>query len=240
MRVPSTEVQNNFGKYLKFVEVREEIIVTKNGKDVARIVPIESTLDQLREGASEYRTTGEWVTYEEYLELVEQSEQRYELIDGVVYNLASPSFAHQLAVSELIGAFYNWFKGKDCTPLTSPFDVTIKKSEDNICVVQPDLLVMCDKDKVDEKGRYQGIPTLVVEVLSPSTQRKDLLIKMDLYTQWGVQEYWIVDPKNQQVNVYTVNDESLANTTFVARADEYVRSFIFDGLKVKLADVFGT
>lgn len=239
MRVPSTEVQNNFGKYLKYVEVQEEIIVTKNGKDVARILPAESIPDHVREGASEYRTTGEWVTYEEYLELVEQSEQRYELIDGVVYNLASPSYGHQHAVSELHGAFYIWFKGKSCTPLTSPFDVTITKSEDNICVVQPDLLVMCDKEKVDQKGRYQGVPTLVVEVLSPSTQRKDLLIKMDLYMQWGVREYWIVDPKNQQVVVYTINDQGeMDNATFVARADEYVRSFIFEGLQAKMIDIF--
>lgn len=239
MRVPSTDVQNNFGKYLKYVEVQEEIIVTKNGRDVARLIPAESIPDHVREHATEYNTTGEWVTYEQYLELVEQSEQRYELIDGVIYNLASPSYNHQHAISELMGTFYNWFRGKSCTPLTSPFDVTITKREDNICVVQPDLLVICDKENIDEKGKYHGIPTLVVEVLSPSTQRKDLLVKMDLYTQWGVQEYWIVDPKNQQVVVYTVDGEDgMDNTTFVARADEYARSLIFEGLQVKMADMF--
>lgn len=98
MRVPSTEVQNNFGKYLKFVEASEEIIVMKNGKDVAKIVTlVEQTCDLFKESASKYQTTDR-VTYEEYLELVEKSEQRYELIDGILYNLASPSYRHQYAV----------------------------------------------------------------------------------------------------------------------------------------------
>lgn len=127
MRVPSTQVQNNFGRYLKYVAVHEEIIVTKKGKDVARLVPCVEP-DCVMEGAAEYQTHEGWVTYEEFLELTENSEQRFELIDGVVYNMASPSYGHQHAVNELHGTFYIWFKGKQCTPLTSPFDVTFFKS----------------------------------------------------------------------------------------------------------------
>ena len=125
MRVPSTEVQNNFGKYLKFVEVNEEIIVTKNGRDIARILPCDDPHKNLvAEEAAEYQTRGGRVTYEEFMELVESSDQRFELIDGVIYNLASPSYGHQYAVREIIGTFYIWFKNKKCIPLTSPFDVT--------------------------------------------------------------------------------------------------------------------
>src|SRR5688500_16081523 len=124
MNVSSTEVQNNFGKYLKFAEAGEEIIVTKNGRNIATLGPWRIADQLIREHAPEYRTSSGKVTYEEFLELVEQSEQRFELIDGVVYNLASPSYKHQHAVHELHGAFYNWFRGKSCTPLTSPFDVT--------------------------------------------------------------------------------------------------------------------
>ncbi|XID90766.1 type II toxin-antitoxin system prevent-host-death family antitoxin [Paenibacillaceae bacterium WGS1546] len=240
MRVPSTQVQNNFGKYLKFVEANEEIIVTRKGRDIARIVPCEEMgADGVMEGAAEYKTSGSRVTYEQFLELTENSEQRFELIDGVIYNLAAPSYKHQVAVHELHGAFYNWFKGKKCTPLTSPFDITFRKAEDNICVVQPDIVVICDPEKRDVKDRYQGIPTLAVEVLSPSTRTKDMVKKLDLYMQCGVKEYWVIDPMNETIMVYQFADNDVVNhRTYVNNADGEVRSFCFEGLQVGLRDVF--
>ncbi|WP_100011764.1 type II toxin-antitoxin system prevent-host-death family antitoxin [Lentibacillus sediminis] len=235
MRVSSTKLQNNFGKYLKFVEANEEIIVTKSGKDAAKILPCHDA-DVVKEGQAEYRSSS-WVTYEEFLELTEDSEQRFELIDGVIYNLASPSYKHQHAVGELHGTFYNWFKGKNCVPLTSPFDVTFIKEEDNINVVQPDILVMCDKDKLDEKGKYKGTPTLVVEVLSPSTRSKDMLKKLELYKECGVREYWIVDPLNEQIWVYVLGDNDITNSKSYKK-DDTVRSEVFEGLEVDLQEVF--
>ncbi|WP_100011763.1 type II toxin-antitoxin system prevent-host-death family antitoxin [Lentibacillus sediminis] len=235
MRVPSTNVQENFEKYLKFVEANEEIIVTKNGKDAAKIIPCHDA-DVLKEGQAEYRSSS-WVTYEEFLELTEESVQRFELIDGVIYNLASPSYKHQYAVGELFGAFHIWFKGKNCVPLTSPFDVTFVKEEDNINVVQPDILVMCDKDNLDEKGKYKGTPTLVVEVLSPSTRSKDMLKKLDLYKQCGVQEYWLVDPLNEQIRVYVLEDNDITNSKSYKK-DDIVLSEVFEGLEVDLQEVF--
>jgi Uma2 family endonuclease len=170
---------------------------------------------------------------------VENSDQRYELIDGVVYNLAAPSYKHQYAVQELIGTFYNWFKGKSCTALTSPFDVTLQKQEDNICVVQPDLLVICDKENIDPRGKYKGTPTLAVEVLSPSTRSKDLIKKLDLYRQCGVKEYWVVDPMNEQVSIYSLADNDITNhKTYLLRAHPFVESAHFAGLNVSLADLF--
>lgn len=204
MRVPSTDMQNHFGKYLKFAEAGEEIIVTKNGRDVAKLTTYTDANElALREGAARDTNDNDRVTYEEFLELTEGSEQRYELIDGIVYNLASPSYKHQHAVNELHGTFYNWFKGKPCTPLTSPFDITLEKEKTNICVVQPDLVVICDKDRIDERGKYMGTPDLVIEVLSPSTRSKDMIPKLDLYRQCGVKEYWIVDPMKALVTVYS-------------------------------------
>jgi prevent-host-death family protein len=239
MRVPSTDVQNNFGKYLKYAEANEIIIVTKNGKDVARITAChEPVRDSIMEDAAVYRTN-DFVTYEEYLDLVEQSEQRYELIDGVIYNLASPSFKHQHIVQVLLGEFYIWFKGKDCLPLTSPFDVTLMKQADNICVVQPDLLVICDKENMDRKGRYTGTPTLVVEVLSPSTRSKDLIKKLDLYKQCGVAEYWIVDPMNEQVTIYTLAGNDITDhKSYTKGVNRYIESAHFHGLKVASEDLF--
>ena len=240
MRVPSTEIQNNFGKYLKFVEVNEEIIVTKNGRDVARILPCDDQNRSLvAEGAAEYQSREGRVTYEEFLELVEASEQRFELIDGVIYNLASPSYGHQYAVNEIHGTFYNWFKNKKCIPLTSPFDITLFKAEDNICVVQPDIVVICDRDNMDKEGKYKGVPTLAVEVLSPSTRSKDMLKKLELYKQCGVKEYWLVDPKNNLVYVYILDKNEIADSiAFQKGAHEYAESVYFSGLKVALMDVF--
>ncbi|MBY7144339.1 type II toxin-antitoxin system prevent-host-death family antitoxin [Virgibacillus sp. NKC19-3] len=238
MRVPSTKIQNNFGKYLKYVEAGEDIIVTKSGKDAAQIALCYDK-DYVKEEQSAYRSSDGRVTYKEFLELMEESEQRYELIDGVIYNLASPSYKHQRVVGELYGAFHNWFKRKKCVPLTSPFDVTFFKEEDNICVVQPDIVIICDKDNLDEKDNYKGTPTLVVEVLSPSTRSKDMLKKLELYKQCGVNEYWIVDPINEHILVYTLeNNDIVNNKTYSKNAHQSVSSELFEELEADLQDVF--
>ncbi len=237
MRVASTDMQNSFGKYLKFAVAGEEIIVTRNGKDIATLNAIMP--DTVQEQQASYSVTDDWVTYEDFLELTEESEQHLELIDGVVYNLAAPSYKHQKAVQEIQGSFYNWFKGKDCVPLTSPFDITLPKSADNICVVQPDVFVICDKHNMNDKGKYLGTPALVVEVLSPSTRSKDILKKLELYKLCGVKEYWIVDPIHEQVHVYLFDDGGIADSiTYTRKADAVVPSFSFEGLTVNLHDMF--
>ncbi|WP_245628164.1 Uma2 family endonuclease [Shouchella shacheensis] len=195
--------------------------------------------NSVTEEQPEYRSSIGWVTYEEFMELTEESEQRFELIDGVTYNLASPSYKHQHAVSELHGPFYNWFKGTPCMPLTSPFDVTFFKKENNICVVQPDIVVICDKDNVDERDKYRGTPTLVVEVLSSSTRSKDMLKKLELYQQCGVKEYWIVDPINEHMLIYLLEDNDIINNkTYSKHARQTARSDVFEGLEADLQEVF--
>ena len=153
----------------------------------------------VHEEAKNYKT----VSYEEYMELVNASDQRYELIAGEVYLMASPDFTHQVVVNEIAGRFYNYFRGKPCRSLTAPLDVRLfgfaTKFEDDPNVVQPDVVVICDEDKVSEDNRYEGIPTLIVEVLSPSTRGKDMAIKLQLYMKSGVAEYWIVDVEKKTV-----------------------------------------
>lgn len=236
-------MQNNFGKYLKFAEANEEVYVTKNGKTVAKLIAAadpETAAGEIKEQQAGY-AAGEWVSYEEFTELADRSEQRYELIDGVVYLQASPSFAHQHVVHELHGAFYNWFKGKSCSPLPSPLDVTLVKQPDNICVVQPDLVVICDREQVDANGKYKGTPTLVVEVLSPATRGKDMLKKLDLYRQCGVREYWIVDPVNELVVLYAFADNDISDyRSYSKKADRYAESLYFEGLRADLQELFGT
>lgn len=240
MKVSTTDIQNSFGKYLTLVMGKKEIIITKNGKNVAKLIPVENDKFILKEVSENY-IVKQRVTYEKFLEIVDNSEQRYELIDGELYLMASPSFKHQVAVNELFVSFYNWLKGKRCRPLTSPFDVKLfnnaEKFEDDPNVVQPDILVMCDEEKINEDGKYEGIPTLIVEVLSKSSRRKDLLKKMNLYLNSGISEYWIVDTDNKQVTVYNFKNRNIIDS--VAYTNNIsVKSKVFVGLEIKLQDIF--
>lgn len=244
MIVTSTEVQNNFGKYL-IQAAQEEIIITRNGREIAKLTAVKEpaevgteTEQGVAEKAALYGNGKRKASYEEFLKLTENTEERYEYIDGEIYLLASPKTAHQIALTELFGIFYNWFEGKKCTPLVAPYDITLKRNPENINVVQPDLMVICDlEEKLDANDYYQGVPILLVEILSESTQRKDLITKLDLYLSCGVKEYWIVNPLNKEVTVYQFKDQNLKNSA-TYRKSELARSFTFEGLTAELARVF--
>jgi prevent-host-death family protein len=236
MRVSSTDLQKNLDQYLREVTKNEPLTITQHGKVVASIVSCSDEL-HLGEGEAAYQTEPGYVSYQAYLELTEKSEERFELIDGELYLLASPAYAHQSSLSELFGTFYSWFKGKSCRPLFAPFDVTLIKSETNINVVQPDILVICDTEKIDANGKYRGVPTLVVEVLSPSTRNKDMTKKLNLYQQTGVREYWLIDPDQRTAHQYVFADQSITmQKTYVG--DTILQSACFPGLSVKLKELF--
>jgi prevent-host-death family protein len=236
MRVTSTDLQNSFGKYLRLAMDNEPVTIVKNGKAVASIVPCS---DELRFGESEteYQTETGPVSYQDYLELMEKSDERYELIDGEIYPLTSPVYAHQYVLGKLYVTLSNWFNGKDCQPLFAPFDVTLIKSETNINVVQPDLLVICDPEKIGADGKYRGVPTLVVEVLSPATLSKDLVKKTELYLQTGVREYWTIDPEGITICQYVFSDKDIADYR-VYIGDSVIQSACFPGLEVRLNELF--
>ena len=244
MIVTSSEVQNNFGKYL-MLAAQEEIIIARNGLKIARLTGFKEPSPSAVEGekgvaekAAEYGSHGRKVHYEEFLELTQNSDKRYEYINGEIYLLASPKTAHQLALTELFVIFYNWFEGKRCTPLVAPYDITLKRNPENVNVVQPDLMVLCDlEEKLDADDYYQGVPTLLVEILSAGTQRKDLITKLDLYLSCGVREYWIVNPLNNEVTVYLFEDQNIKNS-ITYRKPELARSFTFVGLAAGLDRVF--
>lgn len=237
MRVPSTEVQNNFGKYLKIASDEEEVVITRKGQAIARIVPCVEE-HAVREEAPNYSidSVGR-MSYEEFLEMTEKSEMRYEFIDGEVFLLSSPTYFHQTALAEIYVTFYNWFKGKPCKPMMAPFDVTLVKRAGGINVVQPDILVICDRENINEKGRYKGVPTLVVEVISGSNRRHDMIRKLDLYTMTGIKEYWLVDPDKKGIYVYTFEEEDIKGYEFHV-GSKAVESIVFPGLRVELAEVF--
>ena len=241
MRVNSTDMQNAFGKYLALVE-KEEIIITRNGRSVAKLSRYtEPGYFLLHEGAEAYKAPGR-IGYEEYTALVEASDQRYELIDGEIYLLASPSFGHQIAVNEIAGRFYDYFKGKRCRSLTAPLDVRLfgfaAKFEEDPNVVQPDVVVICDEDKVNADGKYEGVPTLIVEVLSPSTKSKDLAVKLNLYLKSGVSEYWIVDLDGKNVIQYFFSREREIENVNTYKQGDTIHSTVFTGLNIPLGEVF--
>ena len=241
MRVNTTDLQNAFGKYLSLVE-KEDIIVIKNGKGVAKLSRYaESEGLLVREEAKDYRTTGR-VSYEEYLALVDSSEQRYELIDGEVYLMASPTFNHQIVVNEIAVLFHAYFKGKRCRSLTAPLDVRLfgfaTKFEEDPNVVQPDVIVICDEDKVNEDNKYEGVPSLIVEVLSPSTKGKDIVAKLNLYMKSGVSEYWVIDLESKSVIQYTFSKDRDIQGLNTFKEGDTIQSTVFEGLAVPLGDVF--
>lgn len=146
-------------------------------------------------GTVRYPRQGSY-TIEDYLALPD--EQRVELIDGVFYDMAAPTTPHQLIGGEVyaqLRAFLLEKKGS-CIPFVSPVDVRLDRDERTM--VQPDVCVVCDPSKIMRRG-IDGAPDLVVEIFSPSTKMKDLLIKLGKYLRAGVREYWMVDPDQKAV-----------------------------------------
>ena len=144
-------------------------------------------------------------TLEDYLALPEGT--RIELIDGVFYDMAAPTFVHQRIGAIICSMFENFIdeNGGPCIPSVAPTDVQLDC--DDKTMVQPDVLVVCDRDKII-KARVVGAPDLIVEVLSPSNWYMDVIRKKNKYQNAGVREYWIVLPDDKKVLVYNFEESS--------------------------------
>lgn len=240
LKVSSTEVQNNFGKYLHLAQ-EQDVIITRNGQDVARLSALNIRKGETSMVTEEVLAEGYGLrkaTYEEFLELTKDSEERYEYIDGEIFLLASPKTNHQLALTELFGLFYQFFDGKPCRPMVAPYDIRIQRFENDMNVVQPDIMVICDLDEhLGDDDYYHGVPALVVEILSASTRRNDFIKKLNLYMKGGVKEYWIVDPKNKQVSIYTFEDNDI-HEHLMFKLPEKAHSITFPNLTIDLKRVF--
>ena len=147
-----------------------------------------------------------FVPFDEYLEMRNESDQLLEYIDGIVYMSPSPSVNHQRISMRLSGWLWNLLDGKECEVLAAPFDVVLSDEENNQKVVIPDLSVICDPSGFDEQ-RYVGVPTLIIEIVSPSNQAHDLVFKLNLYQKYKVKEYWIINPLVNRVIVYSLNKD---------------------------------
>lgn len=238
MIVNATDIKNSFGKYIKLLD-KEDIIVIRNGTPVAKITSCSDWDDggRIFERAAAYGTNGKNMSYEEFIEMYENTDERYEYIDGKAYLLASPKVTHQRVLGNLYVLFRLWFKGKKCTPFLSPFDVTLKKSESNINVVQPDLLVVCDPENKNTKDKYTGVPALVVEILSDSSARMDMIKKLNLYISTGIEEYWIVNYIEKELLVYSFKDNTI-NDMKLYKSGDIVRSVKFEGFTADMNEIF--
>ena len=175
----------------------------------------------------------ETYTYEDYLTW--DGPERWELIDGVPYLMASPVPGHQTILLNLAATFHAHLQGKSCTPYISPLDVTFEEDEQTKSVVQPDFFVMCGEYGRDK--RIIGVPVLVVEILSPSTAGNDFVRKLNLYQRMGVHEYWIIEPEEKIVNVY-LHDGNTLRWTAEYKLSDKLNPTIFPDLMIDVATIF--
>ncbi|MDR1727244.1 MAG: Uma2 family endonuclease [Acidobacteriota bacterium] len=161
---------------------------------------------------------------------------RYELIAGVPYLMSpAPTPRHQLIAGELALIFGSFLRGKPCKLISSPIDVRLNADTDDDTIVQPDLIVVCDKKKIGEKN-IVGAPDLVVEVLSPSTETHDRMVKFALYRAYGVREYWVVDPKRRFVEVNLLENGKYIKEVYGDK--DVIDVAVLPGLAVNLTEVF--
>lgn len=170
-------------------------------------------------------------TLEEYEALPEDT--RAEIFDGQIQYMSGPSRTHQTILLELSSLLssYGKKKGGFCQVLPAPFDV--KLSDTPLTIVQPDILVVCDKDKLDEK-RCNGAPDFIIEIVSPSNPADDYIRKAYYYRNYEVREYWIVDPKRRTV---TVNyfEGNLISVTY--SFDSTIKVNIYDDLLIDFSQI---
>ena len=165
------------------------------------IEALEKVLDRSDEASQAFPAAqGRRYTLDDYYALPD--EQRVELIDGVFYDIAAPSYLHQAILIQLLRLFSDCAEQHDmpCEVFIAPCDVRLDR--DNYTMVQPDLLVICGKQDYLHMKRLEGAPDLAVEILSPSTRSKDMILKLYKYEKAGVREYWIVDPGQRTVTVH--------------------------------------
>ncbi len=161
-----------------------------------------------------------------------------ELIDGELFDMAGATPLHQMIVIRLITTIDRYIRGRhgDCQVFTAPTDVFLDEKKTGKHCYQPDVFVLCDKEKIGEDGIY-GAPDWIIEVLSPSTALKDRHLKTYHYGIFGVKEYWIIDPKSQTIKAYQFPYDSESDGMSYSFGEE-ISPTIYPDLKLKIADLF--
>ncbi len=179
-------------------------------------------------------------SYADYLTWTFQ--ERLELIKGYIFPMSAPARKHQRALWQLIGSLHDYFRNQSCQVYPAPFDVRLPRTptpddQKVETVVQPDLCVICDLSKLDDKGCV-GAPDLVVEILSPGNTKKEMKQKFDAYQEAGVREYWLIQLEDRNVFQYVLNDEGIFIGLHPLTDEDELVSRVFPDLHIDLAGVF--
>ena len=166
---------------------------------------------------------------------------RYELIAGELVRMASPQLEHQQISVRIASILYHYLRGKPCQVISAPFDVRLFETDGDLpenvdTVVQPDILVVCDKNKLDRRG-CKGAPDMVVEILSPSNAKHDLWTKYRLYEKARIREYWVVDPETQMLAVYLLRNDTFNSPMFYTKTAK-VKVEVLEDCRIDLGEVF--
>lgn len=191
-----------------------------------------SALDYIREPLPEYNTKGKY-TLDDYYAIPD--ERRVELIDGVFYEMLTPSYAHQCFIREICAKIDRYIRDNrgNCELLVSPLDIQLDC--DNYTMVQPDIMILCDQKKITNRCII-GAPDFIIEILSPSTRKKDMTIKLAKYRKAGVREYWMIDIEKESIIVYFFEESEMP--TIYGPQDE-IPVHIYEGkLTIRLEEAF--
>ena len=177
---------------------------------------------------------GQRYTYADYCAW--DGSQRWELIDGAAYAMSpGPSWKHQMIVGNLYFQLAGFLQGKPCMAFVAPLDVRLNAEDGDDTVVQPDILVICDRSKLSGTCCV-GAPDMVVEILSPSTASNDMFLKYSKYLQAGVREYWIADPETKTVRAFILKDGKYDSVDYFGSGAVPVH--VLEGCEIDLTRVF--
>jgi len=184
-------------------------------------------------------SSGYIYTYADYLKW--QFEERLELFRGKVFKLAAPTTKHQVVAMKLHLRIGNFLEKHPCFVFVAPFDVRLpvknrKKDNEITTVVQPDLGIVCDASKIDERGCC-GAPDLVIEILSPGNSQKEVQLKFEIYEEAGVNEYWIINPVEENIVVFILNQDGQFGGGKMYAGKTISPHFIPE-LKIEIRDIF--
>ncbi len=194
---------------------------------------------QIQVNEPDFNYTGIY-TYADYLRWT--VEERLELIKGRIFQMSpAPNMRHQWISSKISGPIWGALRGKSCRVFSAPFDVRLprksNRDEDIITVLQPDICVVCDPAKLDDKGCV-GAPDIVVEILSPSNNKKELKNKYEVYEESGVKEYWIVSPQDKTFFRYLLDADGKYQPTHLLTSGDLVTTPVLPGFSLDLEEVF--
>lgn len=169
-------------------------------------------------------------------------DDRVELIEGQIFKMRpAPAPYHQQISVHLASFLFNFLKGKPCKVYTAPFDVRFPKEskadKDIYTVLQPDICVICDPSKIDNRGCI-GAPDIVVEILSPGNNKTELLHKYNVYEEFGVKEYWVLSPAEKTFLKYTLDEGGKYQPSKLFTLSEKVYSEVLPGFELDLDEVF--